>query len=177
MPQLIPFYFINQLSFSFLSLLALIYIFSKYILPLFTYQQVIRMYITKLSNKSYQFQVPSSNCVQLFIFLVLFYPPTSYLDCFLFVGMGTNGGVPRPKTDHQATLTGENSNLTLWLLVTVLSELTLSVRGGTQTRLQSRKNSVILVRFSDLMVGRAYQVFYGGPNFLLHLTCIFSCNY
>ena len=52
MPQLIPFYFINQLSFSFLSLLALIYIISKYILPLFTYQQVIRMYITKLSNKS-----------------------------------------------------------------------------------------------------------------------------
>ena len=52
MPQLIPFYFINQLSFAFLTLLALIYIFSKYILPLFTYQQVVRMYITKLSNKS-----------------------------------------------------------------------------------------------------------------------------
>ena len=52
MPQLIPFYFINQLSFSFLSLLALVYITSKYILPLFTYQQVIRMYITKLSNKA-----------------------------------------------------------------------------------------------------------------------------
>ena len=52
MPQLIPFYFINQLSFSVLSLLALVYITSKYILPLFTYQQVIRMYITKLSNKA-----------------------------------------------------------------------------------------------------------------------------
>jgi len=52
MPQLIPFYFINQLSFAFLSLLALIYVFSKYILPYFTYVQVIRMYITKLSNKS-----------------------------------------------------------------------------------------------------------------------------
>jgi F-type H+-transporting ATPase subunit 8 len=52
MPQLIPFYFINQLSFAFLTLLALVYIFSKYILPLFTYQQVVRMYITKLSNKS-----------------------------------------------------------------------------------------------------------------------------
>jgi len=52
MPQLIPFYFINQLSFSFLSLLALIYVVSKYILPLFTYTQVIRMYITKLSNKA-----------------------------------------------------------------------------------------------------------------------------
>ncbi len=51
MPQLIPFYFINQISFSFLTLLALIYIFSKYILPLFTFQQVIRMYITKLNNK------------------------------------------------------------------------------------------------------------------------------
>jgi F-type H+-transporting ATPase subunit 8 len=50
MPQLIPFYFVNQLSFSFLTLLTLIYIFSKYILPLFTIQQVIRMYITRLSN-------------------------------------------------------------------------------------------------------------------------------
>ena len=52
MPQLLPFYFVNQLSFSFLSLLALIYIISKYILPSFTYVQVVRMYITKLSNNS-----------------------------------------------------------------------------------------------------------------------------
>jgi len=52
MPQLIPFYFLNQLSFSFLTLLVLIYVFSKYILPLFTFQQVIRMYITKLSKKA-----------------------------------------------------------------------------------------------------------------------------
>ena len=52
MPQLIPFFFLNQLIFSFVSLLAVIYILSKYILPLFTFQQVIRMYITKLSNKS-----------------------------------------------------------------------------------------------------------------------------
>ena len=52
MPQLIPFYFVNQLSFSFLILLLLIYVFSTYILPLFTFQQVVRMYITKLSNKS-----------------------------------------------------------------------------------------------------------------------------
>ena len=52
MPQLIPFYFLNQLSFPFLTLFALIYLFSKYVLPLFTFQQVIRMYITKLSNKA-----------------------------------------------------------------------------------------------------------------------------
>ena len=51
MPQLIPFYFVNQLSFSFLTLLTLIYVFSKYILPSFAYQQVVRLYITKLSNK------------------------------------------------------------------------------------------------------------------------------
>ena len=49
MPQLIPFYFINQLSFSFLSLFALIYILSKYILPLLTISQVIRLYIIKLN--------------------------------------------------------------------------------------------------------------------------------
>jgi len=52
MPQLIPFFYLNQLSFSFLTLLVLIYVFSKYILPLFTFQQVIRMYITKLSKKA-----------------------------------------------------------------------------------------------------------------------------
>ena len=50
MPQLMPFFFVNQLTFSFLTLLALIFVFSKYILPLFTFQQVIRMYITKLSK-------------------------------------------------------------------------------------------------------------------------------
>uniref|UniRef100_UPI0031F451EA ATP synthase F0 subunit 8 n=1 Tax=Russula vinacea TaxID=517384 RepID=UPI0031F451EA len=52
MPQLIPFYFVNQFSFSFLVLACLIYIFSKYVLPLNIFQQTIRMYITKLSNKS-----------------------------------------------------------------------------------------------------------------------------
>ena len=50
MPQLIPFYFLNQISFAFLILIGLIYVFSKYILPLFTFQQVTRTYITKLSN-------------------------------------------------------------------------------------------------------------------------------
>ncbi len=52
MPQLIPFYFLNQLSFSFLTLAVLIFVFSKYILPVFTATQVARMYIVKLSSKS-----------------------------------------------------------------------------------------------------------------------------
>nr|AYE93249.1 ATP synthase subunit 8 [Termitomyces sp.] len=51
MPQLIPFFFFNQLLFSFIILFAIVYILSKYILPLFTLQQVIRVYITKLSKK------------------------------------------------------------------------------------------------------------------------------
>ena len=50
MPQLIPFFFVNQISFTFLTLLILVYVFSKYILPSFTYQQVVRLYITKLSK-------------------------------------------------------------------------------------------------------------------------------
>lgn len=50
MPQLLPFYFVNQFSFAFLTLLVIIYIFSKYILPIFTFMQVTRMYITKLIN-------------------------------------------------------------------------------------------------------------------------------
>lgn len=52
MPQLIPFFFLNQLSFAFLTILALIFVFSKYILPVFSLQQVTRMYIVKLGSKS-----------------------------------------------------------------------------------------------------------------------------
>ena len=51
MPQLIPFFFFNQLIVSFAILFSIIYLFSKYILPSFTLQQVIRLYITKLSQK------------------------------------------------------------------------------------------------------------------------------
>lgn len=52
MPQLSPFYFLNQLSFSFLTLIVLIFVLSKYILPLFTYRNVVRLYLTKLTDKS-----------------------------------------------------------------------------------------------------------------------------
>ena len=52
MPQLIPFYFLNQLSFTFFSLMVLIFVLSKYILPLFTYRNVVRLYLTKLTDKS-----------------------------------------------------------------------------------------------------------------------------
>jgi F-type H+-transporting ATPase subunit 8 len=52
MPQLIPYYFLNQITFAFVALLILVYILSKYILPLFTLLQVARIYITKLSNKN-----------------------------------------------------------------------------------------------------------------------------
>ena len=51
MPQLIPYFFFNQIIFSFIILFSIVYIFSKYILPQFTFQQVIRIYITKLSKK------------------------------------------------------------------------------------------------------------------------------
>jgi F-type H+-transporting ATPase subunit 8 len=52
MPQLLPFFFVNQFSFSFITLISLIYIFSKYILPVFTLSQVLRMYICKLSPQT-----------------------------------------------------------------------------------------------------------------------------
>ncbi len=51
MPQLIPYFFLNQIIFAFAVLLILVYILSKYILPLFTLLQVTRIYITKLNNK------------------------------------------------------------------------------------------------------------------------------
>ena len=49
MPQLLPFFFVNQLSFSFITLMLIVVIFSKYVLPMFTFGQVVRLYITKLS--------------------------------------------------------------------------------------------------------------------------------
>jgi F-type H+-transporting ATPase subunit 8 len=52
MPQLIPFYFFNQILFTFIILFSIIFVMSKYVLPLFTFQQVIRSYITKLSKKN-----------------------------------------------------------------------------------------------------------------------------
>lgn len=52
MPQLIPYFFLNQIIFAFLTLLVLIYVLSKYILPTYPLLQVIRTYITKLSDKN-----------------------------------------------------------------------------------------------------------------------------
>jgi F-type H+-transporting ATPase subunit 8 len=52
MPQLIPYFYFNQILFTFIILFSIIFVFSKYILPLFTFQQVIRTYITKLSTKN-----------------------------------------------------------------------------------------------------------------------------
>ena len=48
MPQLLPFYFVNQLSFAFLVLITMVYVFGTYILPAFAELFVTRMYITKL---------------------------------------------------------------------------------------------------------------------------------
>jgi len=50
MPQLIPFYFFNQIFVLFLVLFGIVYLLSKYILPIKTFQQVIRQYITKLGQ-------------------------------------------------------------------------------------------------------------------------------
>ncbi|RYE15260.1 MAG: hypothetical protein EOP34_03900 [Rickettsiales bacterium] len=48
MPQLLPFYFVNQLSFALLGLFIIVYVMSRFILPAFTELFVTRMYITKL---------------------------------------------------------------------------------------------------------------------------------
>ena len=49
MPQLVPFYFINEITFAFAIIAIAIFILSKYILPLLTISQVMRLYIIKLS--------------------------------------------------------------------------------------------------------------------------------
>jgi len=48
MPQLVPFYFMNQVVFAFILLIVMIYVFSKYVLPRFVRLFTSRIYITKL---------------------------------------------------------------------------------------------------------------------------------
>ena len=48
MPQLVPFYFINQVTFAFILLVIMIYVFSKYILPRFVRLFLTRVFISKL---------------------------------------------------------------------------------------------------------------------------------
>jgi F-type H+-transporting ATPase subunit 8 len=48
MPQLVPFYFINQVTFAFILLVIMIYVFSKYILPRFVRLFTSRIFISKL---------------------------------------------------------------------------------------------------------------------------------
>lgn len=45
MPQLVPFYFLNQVSFAFFLLMVLFYVASKYILPNFIVVQSARMFL------------------------------------------------------------------------------------------------------------------------------------
>nr|AUN28158.1 ATP synthase F0 subunit 8 [Malassezia pachydermatis] len=48
MPQLVPFYFVNQISFVIFGLFLLVFVFSRYILPAFLELNLTRLYITKL---------------------------------------------------------------------------------------------------------------------------------
>jgi F-type H+-transporting ATPase subunit 8 len=53
MPQLVPFFFVNQVSYNFLLLIILVYLFSKYILPKFVRLFKTRLYLKTLeSNKN-----------------------------------------------------------------------------------------------------------------------------
>nr|QCS25161.1 ATP synthase subunit 8 [Arthonia quintaria] len=47
MPQLVPFYFVNQIVFVFAVMLVMIYVFSKYILPKFVSLFTTRLSISK----------------------------------------------------------------------------------------------------------------------------------
>lgn len=48
MPQLVPFHFMNQVVFAFTSIVIVLYIVSKYILPRFVRLFITRMFISKL---------------------------------------------------------------------------------------------------------------------------------
>lgn len=48
MPQLVPFYFVNEVLFAFTFIVIMIYMFSKYILPRFVRLFITRVFISKL---------------------------------------------------------------------------------------------------------------------------------
>lgn len=48
MPQLLPFYFVNQFVFALTALFTITYIMSVYVMPYFVALFVTRVYITKL---------------------------------------------------------------------------------------------------------------------------------
>jgi len=48
MPQLIPFFFVNETTFAFILLPSLIYVLSKYILPQRVRMMAARLFISKL---------------------------------------------------------------------------------------------------------------------------------
>ena len=50
MPQIIPFYFLSQIIITLFLLFSVIFVLSKYILPLNLFTQVIRSYITNLTK-------------------------------------------------------------------------------------------------------------------------------
>jgi F-type H+-transporting ATPase subunit 8 len=53
MPQLIPFFFVNQVTYNFLLLIIIIYLFTKYILPRFVRLFKTRIFLKTLeSNKN-----------------------------------------------------------------------------------------------------------------------------
>lgn len=51
MPQLVPFFFLNQIFWGYLIILIIIYISSKYVLPRILSLYLSRTFITKLTNK------------------------------------------------------------------------------------------------------------------------------
>ena len=52
MPQLVPFYFINEVTFTFAILVITIYMLSKYILPRFVRLFLSRTFISKLHGNA-----------------------------------------------------------------------------------------------------------------------------
>ncbi|BEJ18298.1 ATP synthase F0 subunit 8 (mitochondrion) [Cutaneotrichosporon spelunceum] len=48
MPQLLPYFFVNQILFAVISLFVVVYVFSRYVLPYFVHLFTSRVYIRKL---------------------------------------------------------------------------------------------------------------------------------
>lgn len=48
MPQLVPFYFVNEITYAFILIPGMIYLFSKYVLPQKVRLMCARLFISKL---------------------------------------------------------------------------------------------------------------------------------
>lgn len=92
MPQLVPFYFLNQVTFAFVLLVIIVFVLFKYILPRFVRLFIARIFISKIYLNLFFFEYSFNKGVssQYFCFLCILYSNRllriSHLSPFVLMG-------------------------------------------------------------------------------------------